>query len=169
MRPSGSADLQQNGAGCRLVNFLDPTFAQDRSNFTRHLRNFRRAQCQNSPPIGSWVRRERSRFTVNRGISPPRLLPCRSDHSCRMGLMCHTYDRFRPNHFRMHSTIHRQNTQAVAVTPVALRLLSLTSKRLVTRLLSIVEEWAWRREPQREQRRVPCSAQDVTVLWFPIT
>ena len=57
--------------------------------------------------------------------------------------MCHTYRRFRPNIVRPHSTIHRENTQAAAVMPVALRLLPQTAKWLVTRLLGLDGEWLW--------------------------
>jgi hypothetical protein len=34
---------------------LYPASSQGRSNFTRHLRNFCRSQCQDSPPIGRCV------------------------------------------------------------------------------------------------------------------
>ena len=55
VRLSWSANLQQNGAGRRLVNFLNPASGQGRSNFTRHLRNFCRSQCHDSSPIGRCV------------------------------------------------------------------------------------------------------------------
>jgi hypothetical protein len=38
--------------------------------------------------------------------------------------MCHIYHQLRTNAARQHSTIHWENTQAVASTPVALGLLS---------------------------------------------
>ncbi len=58
-----------------------------------------------------------------------------AEHFCRMRPICHTYHQLRANAARQYSTIHWENTQAVATTPVALRLLALGAKRLVTRLL----------------------------------
>jgi hypothetical protein len=59
-----------------------------------------------------------------------------------MRLICHLYHQLRTNAVRQYSTIHWENTQAVVTTPVALRLLALRGKRLVTRLLGLKGEWA---------------------------
>jgi len=53
VRPSWGADFQQNGAGRRLMDFLNPASCQGWSKFTRHLRNFCRGQCHDLPPIGA--------------------------------------------------------------------------------------------------------------------
>lgn len=58
-----------------------------------------------------------------------------------MRLICHIYHQLRTNAVRQYSTIHWENTQAVVTTPVALRLLALGGKRLVTRLLGLKGEW----------------------------
>jgi hypothetical protein len=57
--------------------------------------------------------------------------------------ICHIYHQLRTNAVRQYSTIHWENTQAVVTTPVALRLLALGGKRLVTRLLGLKGEWLW--------------------------
>ena len=64
-----------------------------------------------------------------------------AEHFCRMRPICHIYHQLRANAVRQYSTIHWENTQAVATTPVALRLLALGGKRLVTRLLGLKGEW----------------------------
>ena len=62
-------------------------------------------------------------------------------HCCHKGPNCHMPKRLRPNAVRPHSTIHCKNTQAVASTPVASRLLSLTGKRLAAGLLGLESDW----------------------------
>ncbi len=64
-----------------------------------------------------------------------------TEHFRRMRPICHIYHQLRANTVRQYSTIHWENTQAVATTPVALRLLGLGGKRLVTRLLGLKGEW----------------------------
>jgi hypothetical protein len=51
---------------------------------------------------------------------------------------------------------------------VALRLLFMTGKWQVARQYSWVWERVWCRKVHCEQRRAPCSAHDVTVVWLPI-
>jgi len=104
--PSRRANLQYQCTICRLVNFLNPTSGQGRSKFARHLRNFCRGQCHDSPPIGRCRRRERRRFTMSEGISPLRASALGPGPFCRMGPMCRMYKRFRSNVVRPHSTIH---------------------------------------------------------------
>jgi hypothetical protein len=40
VRPSRRADFQQNGAGRRLMDLLNPAFGQGRGQFTHHLSDF---------------------------------------------------------------------------------------------------------------------------------
>ena len=60
-----------------------------------------------------------------------------AQHFCRMRPICRIYHQLRANAIRRYSTIHWENTQAFATTPVALRLLALGGKQLVTRLLGL--------------------------------
>ena len=64
-----------------------------------------------------------------------------AEHFCRMRPTCHIYHQLRANAARQYSTIHWENTQAITTTPVALRLLALGGKRLVTRLLGLKGDW----------------------------
>jgi hypothetical protein len=84
--------------------------------------------------------------------------------------MCDTYKRLRPNVARLHSTIHRENTQAVVTTFVASRLLSSTSNQLAAGLLGLESNWVRGRDcwHQLNERRVPCIAYDVTGSWWQI-
>ena len=66
VRLSWSADLQQNGAGRRLVNFLYPASGQGWSKFTRYLRNFRRRSVPRFGFHRPLFRNERLHSTIHR-------------------------------------------------------------------------------------------------------